>query len=205
MAKIHQLHKVQKVSANRADTVQRAKLPILPRFFNWLRIKNAQYTRYTFEASWNAAYKLFTLLRSVSKGVKRLEVRIVNSTFKVESTEVEAVIMDYSVWLSMKVQAKKICGIHSYTFGFTLLDDRSIGAVIKGEHSEVANTEKNLVELRKTDDGIRPRRNNNVKAVLVEEYFFVYIRDIGLYGMVRAQHQECTRKNGSPDMESEAA
>ena len=64
---------------------------------------------------------------------------------------------------------------------------------------------ENHVELRKTDDSTRPRRNGNVKTVLVEEYFFVYIRDIGLYGMIRVQHQENIQKNESLDIESEVA
>lgn len=113
--------------------------------------------------------------------------------------------MDYSTWLSMKVQAEKVRSIHSYTFGFELLDNKSIGAVIKGEHNEAANTMENLVELRKADDSTRPRRNSDVKTVLVEEYFFVHIRDIDLYGMIKAQHQECIQKNNPLDMENEVA
>lgn len=205
MAKIHQLQKSHKTNTNKVITAQKAKLPILPRLLNWLKIKKVQYSKHTYDASWNAAYKLFTLLRSISKGVKKLEVLIVSSTFKVVSTEVDAVIMDYSTWLSMKVQAEKVRGIHSYTFRFELLDNKSIGAVIKGEHSEVTDTMENLVELRKTDDSTKPRRNSNVKTVLVEEYFFVYIRDIGLYGMIRVQHQEIIQKNEALDIESEVA
>lgn len=205
MAKVHQLQRVQKTNTNKVNTAQKARLPILPRLLSWMKIKKAQHSKYTYAASWNAAYKIFTLLHSISKGVKKLKVLIVNSTFKVASTEVEAVIMDYSNWLSMKVQAEKVRGIHSYTFGFELLDNRSIGAVIKGEHTEVTDTMENLVELRKTDDNTKPRRNSTVKTVLVEEYFFVYIRDIGLYGMIRVQHQEYMQKNESLDIENEVA
>lgn len=205
MAKVHQLKRVLKTNTSKANTAQKARLPIFPRLLNWLKIKNVQYSEHTYDASWNAAYKLFTLLRSISKGVKKLEVLIVSSTFKVKSTEADAVIMEYSTWLNMKVQAEKVRGIHSYTFGFELLDNRSIGAVIKGEHTEVNNTMGNLVELRKTDDSTRLRRNSNVKTVLIEEYYFVYIRDIGLYGMARALHQENMQKNESMDIENKIA
>lgn len=205
MAKIHKLQRSYKTNLNKANIAQKVKLPILPGLLNWLKIKKVQHSKHTYDASWNAAYKIFTLLRSISKGVKKLEVLIVSSTFKVVSTEVDAVNIDYSTWLSMKVQAEKVHGIHSYTFVFELLDNKSIGAVIKGEHSEVTDTMENLVELRKTDDSTKLRRNSNVKTVLVEEYFFVYIRDIGLFGMIRIKHQEIIQKNESLNIESEVA
>jgi hypothetical protein len=61
------------------------------------------------------------------------------------------------------------------------------------------------VELRKTDDNSKPRRNTNMKIESVDEYFFVYIRDVGLYGMVKAQHQECSQKKDAYDSESNIA
>ena len=205
MAKIHKFQKVQKSNTNKAIPEKRAKLPIFPRLVNWFKIENARHSYYTYDASWNAAFKTFTLLRSIAKGVKKLEVLIVSSTFKIMPTEVDAIVMDYSVWLDMKLLAEQMRAIHSYVLSFKLLDNRTIGAVIKGEHTEVCNTAGNLVQLRKTEDNSKPRRNNNTKIVLVDEYFFVYIRDIGLYGMVRAQHQENSQKKEAAEPESEIA
>lgn len=205
MAKIHKFQKVQKTNTNKAILEKRAKLPIFPRLVNWFKIKNARHSYYTYDASWNAAFKTFTLLHSIAKGVKKLEVLIVSSSFKVAPMEVDAVVMDYSVWLEMKLLAEQTHGIHSYVFSFKLLDNRTIGAVIKGEHTEVCNTAGNLVELRKTEDSPKLRRNPNTKIVLVDEYFFVYIRDIGLYGMVRALHQENSQKKETADLEGNVA
>lgn len=205
MAKIHQLQKSQKSTVCKTNTAQKARLPILPGILNWLRVKKARHSNYSYDASWNAAYKIFTMLRSMAKGVKRLEVLIVNSTFKIASTEVDATVMDYSTWLNMILLAEQVRGIHSYTFRFELLDYKSIGAVIRGEHTEVSSTTENLVEMIKIDDSIKPRRSSNSRAFIVEEYYFVYIRDIGLYGMVKAQHQEHVQKNESLDPEARAA
>lgn len=205
MAKVHQLKRVQKTSAKKADTAQNARIPVLPGLINQLKIRGMQHRTYTYDESWEAAYRIFALLRSMSNGVKRLEVRIVNSTFKIASTDVDAVVMDYKTWLGMKVQAEKARGVNSYTFAFDLLDHCSIGPVIKGEHADVANAAENLVELRRTDDNAKARRNSNAKTVLVEEYFFVYVRDTGLYGMARVRHQEYMPKGEALDAGDEAA
>lgn len=206
MAKIHQLQKVQKASSNKSNSNTRsARLPVFPRLLNWIKTKIVRHKRYTYDASWNAAFKVFTTLRSIAKGIKKLEVLIVSSTFKAVSAEVDAVVIDYFTWLNIKLQAEQVRGIHSYAFSFELLDSRTIGAVIKGEHAEIFTTVDNLVELRKIDDISKPRRNANLKTVFVEEYFFVYIRDLGLYGMVRAQHQEYLQKKESSELESEVA
>jgi hypothetical protein len=191
MAKIHQLKKNQKLSTQRVDNYSKASLPVFPRILNWLKIKKVQRTSFKYDDSWNAAYRIFTILRSFSEGVKKLDALIVNSTFQVATVEAEAATIDYSTWLNMLVDSEIAHGVNSYSFEFELLYN---GAVIKGEHSEVCNTADNLVEIRKNDDISKSRRNSSVKTVLVEEYFFVYIRDIGLYGMVRAQHQEYMEK-----------
>lgn len=194
MAKIHQLKRNHKSSTQKVNNHNKTSLPIFPRILNWLKIKKVQRTSYKYDDSWNAAYTIFTILRSFSKGVKKLEALIVNSTFKVASVEVEAAVIDYSTWLNMLVESEIAHGVNSYSFEFELLDGSTIGAVIKGEHWEVDNAIDNLVEIHKIDDTSKSRNNNKVKAMFVEEYFFVYIRDIGLYGMVKAQHQECIEK-----------
>ena len=194
MAKIHQLKKNQKSSPQKVSNYTKTSLPIFPRILNWLKIKKVQRTSYKYDDSWNAAYTIFTILRSFSKGVKKLEALIVNSTFKVCSVEVEAAVIDYSTWLNMLVESEIARGVNSYSFEFELLDSSTIGAVIRGEHSDVCNASDNLVEMRKNDDTSKSRNNNKTKMMFVEEYFFVYIRNIGLYGMVKAQHQEYMEK-----------
>ena len=199
------MQKAQKSNVNKADTNQKAKLPVLPRLINLIRIRIARRSNCTYDTSWNAAYKIFTMLRSITKGVKKLEVLIVNSTFKVTLAEVDAIVMDYPARLDMLVEAERVRRINSYGFEFQLLDSRSIGAVIKGENSEIRDTAGNLVTLCKNDDIPRLRRNGSNTIVLaVEECFFVYLRDVGLYGMARVLHQEYAEKKDTPDLESKA-
>ena len=52
--------------------------------------------------------------------------------------------------------------------------------------------QSNCVEIRKTDESMQNKRHGgkNHMPVLVEEYFFVFIKDIGMFGMVKAVHQE---------------
>ena len=140
MAKIHQLQKTQKTSVNKSTTTQRAKLPILPRLLNWIKIRIIRHSNYTYDSSWNAAFKTFTLLRSVTKGVKKLEVLIVSSTFKAASTEVDAVVMDYSDSQLGTMMAWIMHATRKKSFPKELLDNRTIGAVIKGEHTEMRHT-----------------------------------------------------------------
>jgi hypothetical protein len=105
----------------------------------------------------------------------------------------------------MLVEAERVRRVNSYEFEFQLLDNRSIGAVIKGEHPEVRDTAGNLITLCKNEDIPRLRRNgSNTTVIAVEECYFVYIHDIGLYGMARVLHQEYADKMDTPDLESKA-
>lgn len=204
MAKIHKFQKVHKTNSSKADTSKRARLPVFATLVNSIRTGMAGYKRFTYDESWNAAYKLFILLRSITRGIRKLEVSIVNSTFKVQTDEVEAVVMDYSDWLYMKLLAEKVRSINSYSFSFEILDNRSIGAVIRAEHSEISQVADNLVAQRRIDVNSGLRRSSNQKITLVNEFYFVYIRDVGLYGMVKARHQELKQKDNCTQ-ESSAA
>lgn len=105
---------------------------------------------------------------------------------------VDAVTTDYRTWLDLRISGGMARSINSYAFEFQLLDKNSIGPVIRAEHCESGGTQSNCVEIRKTDESMQNKRHSgkNHMPVLVEEYFFVFIKDIGMFGMVKAAHQE---------------
>lgn len=192
MRKIHEITQNTRAIPQKAAGVQTSRIPVILTLLAEIREKRLKKADIGQVESWKAAYRIFTALRSYSKGAKRIEALIVDSCFRQKPFTVDAVTLDYRTWLDLRISGGMTRGINSYTFEFLLLDKNSIGPVIRAEHCENCGTQSSCVEIRKTDESMQNKRHcsKNRIIVLVEEYFFVFIKDIGMFGMIKAAHQE---------------